>query len=588
MLKGKWRRGALRGLVGVTVVTAFVEGVTACVGDEPATTSSTNNGDGGGSDGSNPIGDGSPGDDSGTAKAVTGDQTLYVGHAAVLLSDASTPSNGTFSWTITSVPPGSAITTASLQNATTPQPSFTPDIPGDYVVGLKLTAGGGATSGTTATVHAAPGKAFYVLSQAAGANVSIEIHYVRTDGTGDVAITCPLVKTSSTGFEASEGMSKASGVNWIEGAPGDDPHVVFGYSDDLPDGGTVTYIATGLGSSRCDGLHLVGHADAIPGSNALPTSLQLSPDATRVSYLPSDGVDPAILATIGVDGSNKHSSFGPLGVTDAGAVRFVSSIAPPRWIDTTHLAWVEYVGSQSWRVMTSADVVSPSPTLYMTCNATAVTFGFGGNAQPSINEFDILPNGNIIADVQGAADAGSSTQSIVVLQPQATGEHLCQVVTQLTNNAVSSLDYALSPDKTKIAFLGSDDGGNSFSLYVVPVDGSTAPVRVAGSPDGGAEEGHGPHWSADGAWLVWGASATSLNALGLDAAVSAENVVGIAASGGKISTIAMPDASTTSAYAVGNCCTIGSSRSSNDVAFAGLAAFIGLAVRRRKNRKNQA
>ncbi len=557
--------------------------LTACVGDEPATTSGAN--DGGGGDGSNPVGDGSTEAASEPAKAVTGDQTLYVGHAAVLLSDASTPSNGTFSWTVTSVPAGSAIKTVDLQNANTPQATFTPDVPGDYVVSLKVTAGGGATSSTTATVHAAPGKAFYVLASQPPGTTTIEVHYIRTDGTGDVAITCPLVLTGSTGTFTAEGMSESSGVNWIEGQPGDDPHVAFGYKNNLPDGGTITYVATGLGSSRCDGLHLVGQVDAIPSGALFPASLTLAPDGSRIAYLPSDGTDPTSLATIGFDGSNKHSAFGLLAVTDAGASRYISAIAPPRWIDATHLAWIQYVGNHEWIVMTSADVANPAPTVYMTCSAAQEPYG-GGTDQPSVTEFDILPDGNILAAVQGAADASSAALSLEVLMPQATGQHNCQLVRQLAASIYDAADYALSPDKTKVAFLTSTTDGSVKSLFVVPVDGSSPPVRVAGAPDGGAFQGHGPHWSADGAWIVWGESATALQTLGIDAAVSSDNVVGISATGGKLSVMAMPDASTTSAYAVGNSCTLGSSHSSSDVAFAGFAAFLGLVVRRRRGRKS--
>jgi hypothetical protein len=579
------RRRRQRVLAAIVIAAGIGHTLTACVGDEPGTGANANDG-GGGGDGSNPPGDASTDAASGPANAVTGDQTLYVGHAAVLLSDASTPSNGTFSWSITSVPAGSAIKTADLQNANTPQATFTPDVPGDYVVTLKVTASGGATSTATATVHAAPGKAFYVLAKQPPGSTSIEVHYVRTDGTGDVAITCPLMLTGSTGAFTAEGMSESSGVNWIEGEPGDDPRVAFGYQDVLPDGGTITYVATGMGSSRCDGLHLVGRVDAIAGGSLFPASLTLSPDGNRIAYMPSDGTDPAVLSTIGFDGNNKHNSFGPLAVTDAGVPRFISAIAAPRWIDNTHLAWIEDVGTQTWIVMTSADVVSPAPTVYMTCAATDQAFG-GGTHQPSVIEFDILKDGNVLAAVQGAADASSSALSLVVLKPDATGQHNCQMVRQLTGGVDNAVDYALSPDKTEVAFLSSTTNTFDKSLFVVPVDGSSPPVPIAGAPDGGAVQGHGPHWSADGAWIVWGESAVALNSLGVtDAAVSTANVVGISAAGGKLSVMAMPDASTTSAYAVGNSCTLGSSRSSSDVVFAGLAAFLGLVVRRRRGRKS--
>lgn len=53
----------------------------------------------------------------------------------------------TFQWSIVMAPIGSAVTTASLANADTATPSFTPDVTGDYL--LRLTVSDGVNSGST-------------------------------------------------------------------------------------------------------------------------------------------------------------------------------------------------------------------------------------------------------------------------------------------------------------------------------------------------------------------------------------------------------------------------------------------------------
>ena len=44
----------------------------------------------------------------------------------------------TFTWRFVSVAAGSSLTTADISNADTPSPSFTPDVAGDYVLGLEV------------------------------------------------------------------------------------------------------------------------------------------------------------------------------------------------------------------------------------------------------------------------------------------------------------------------------------------------------------------------------------------------------------------------------------------------------------------
>jgi len=74
------------------------------------------------------------------------DQSLALGETAVLDGSASSdpdnfPDPLTFQWTLVSVPAGSSVTDADLDNATTSVASLTSDILGDYVVRLTVSDG---------------------------------------------------------------------------------------------------------------------------------------------------------------------------------------------------------------------------------------------------------------------------------------------------------------------------------------------------------------------------------------------------------------------------------------------------------------
>lgn len=63
----------------------------------------------------------------------------------------------TYQWTLTSVPQGSALTSASLSSANTLTPKFTPDVPGTYVVSLVASNTNGASPASTVNVTAYTG-----------------------------------------------------------------------------------------------------------------------------------------------------------------------------------------------------------------------------------------------------------------------------------------------------------------------------------------------------------------------------------------------------------------------------------------------
>lgn len=79
-------------------------------------------------------------------------QSATAGNSVTLNGSASKDATGlsiAYSWSFSSKPIGSA---AALINASTAYPSFTPDVAGQYVVALKVTAGGVATGSATVTI----------------------------------------------------------------------------------------------------------------------------------------------------------------------------------------------------------------------------------------------------------------------------------------------------------------------------------------------------------------------------------------------------------------------------------------------------
>jgi len=94
------------------------------------------------------------------------------------------PNGGTllYAWTFASVPPGSALTSADITGASSAQASFTPDVPGAYVLALDVSDGQLADRDTT-TVTAAPAGTGPVAD--AGPDQQVRTgELVRVDGSG--------------------------------------------------------------------------------------------------------------------------------------------------------------------------------------------------------------------------------------------------------------------------------------------------------------------------------------------------------------------------------------------------------------------
>lgn len=482
------------------------------------------------------IGDGASGGDAnasdgstGAPTAVAGDVDVYVGQLAKLDASASTPAGATFQWLLGSVPGGSTISSASITNADTATPSFTPDVGGAYQLTLKVTAGGqSATKNVKVTAY--PGKvAFMTTQKESDGGFLSAVSYTATDGTGASNVGC-VAFDQVTGIPEAYGLFYASSIDWREGNPADDPQIVWGGYDNFDDGGVLTYLAATKSRVSVCGTANLAKLDPVvnPPSFGIPRLPRLSPSGARIAYV-KDSANGPIVSTIGFDGSNPRF-FGSEVDADAAAGDTVTRAI--RWVSETEIAWI-VVNGANWSIVHANDASSGAPVTDMTCS-TAVP----------PNEFDILADGSYLVSVGTFADGGLATAAsnevdLVVLKPDGSGA--CTTVRNLSKATTGSAaeDFALSPDRTRVAFLLANrlgDGGTQTGLFVAPVDGSAAPAQPTGAPVTGAFLGSGPRWVSGGSALAWGQGPGSV------AANQGQTVAVLPVAGGALSTlVAAPD-----------------------------------------------
>jgi hypothetical protein len=422
--------------------------------------------------------------------------SVYLGRPALLVARVPAGTTDvTFKWTINLAPQGSTITTSSLIGATGATPSFQPDLEGTYVVTAEATHLG-AVMTAQVQVHVFEASVFYIHTQLSPSTVA----FFRSIGTGggvphsfDCFTTTP--QGPNEGWGARVG---GAGFDFWEAPPGVESRVAFIYPDTDPDSGSnglSLITATTSSTGGCTGSRI--RRDEGPPVPFLQP--RFSPDGTRIAYVRAVP-GAARIATVGFDGTNAHFDIAPVqaysdggGIYD-GSIPYAQPIPQrPQWKDATHVGWIQPLGG-SYQIALASDQDQQSPSLYMRC------------ALPTPLEFLFLPNGDVVAStfVPGL-DGGQGATDLLVLRPDATTRQ-CSVVRNLTRGipGASFNDFALSPDATQLASAGFDPSiSGGAAAYVVPVDGSGPPLRLA-APGVGA--GNGPRWVASGALLAYGAN----------------------------------------------------------------------------------
>lgn len=540
------RRKALRGGILVASVLTFAlggaSGAGGCGGDDSSVVG------GGGDDASTDgfVGNPSDGPIIGAGLDVrASDVTVYVGQTAHLDSSQTPTTNGpvSFAWTVTSVPQGSAITSASLQNPTGETPSFVPDVAGDYAI--RCTGTSGAETGSKdVTVHAVNGMVFYTLSNGSGSPPYTEMHAVEMDGKNDHPINCrqrivlppvdagDAASTASTilDFDAGDASDDAGQIATVkavqglsilminmmfadmaldswEGPAGTPPRAAFQNLEIVNDAGSISLVAATPGNT-CQApptqVHVVGGASGKAGV----WQPRFSSDGQRIAYVEQDGDNDWSIAAVGFDGKDYHHVASYCTTADAGAC-WGSAFGPrrPQWLDRTTLAWVRVTNTSgtdtvTWEIVKAADATgAPPSTVLGPCTTGAVPLSFAFAA-----------NGTIVANYKASKNA---PEDLVEFSP--TSCTPVRNLTNLTTQGSYGRDFAISPDGTQLAFVrreapadaGSLDAGTfNFTfggeLYLVPVDGSSAPQPVGGEHLAAL---FGPRYISAGTRLAWNGEA---------------------------------------------------------------------------------
>ena len=591
------RRWLAFGLVGFWSLAASVA---ACGSDEAGSSSGapeagapdTSSG-GSGGDGATP----------GVA-IVAADLTVYTGSPAAI--DASQTNASEFAWAVKVAPAGSTVTTQSLAGATTARPSFVPDVSGDYV--LELTArGNGASATTTVKVKAVAAPVFFMQTNFNESPPYFEYRTIGADKSGSHPVACRINgPVSDAGGEVGQffflSMLLADiGLDWWEAQPGSPSRVAFTTMEFFPDGGRDTYLSLGTNESSCTvapAILRTAPEDGGNDSDRLFVQPRFSPNGARVAFV-EDRQAGKMVGAVSYDGNDRRD-IAPFCPSEGDC--WAPAFFPPRpqWLDAQTIGWArsyERDGGTGWEVVLANDSANPNVRTHMTC---------AGAIPRSIA---LLQDGSVIAN---SAAADTKVEDLVVYEP-ATPGGACQVVRNLTNLGTPGAyarDFAVSPDGTEVVFVRNveppDDGGNGLrfggELYVVPVNGSSAPKPFSGSPQFAY---FGGRYVASGSQIAWnGASAldggTPLDGGGveelLEAGVPAVRV-GMR-DGGKVTDIVASDldagvfvsgggngGACDLAFAL-NLCSLTQNPASRGGPIAMAAAALAFAVRRRRQRKS--
>jgi hypothetical protein len=441
-----------------------------------------------------------------------------VGFATALDGTTSTGPMGetptSYEWHFASVPQGSAISDAALSSTTDGKVRFEPDLGGDYQIALTITTPGDGSDTATRTFTVPTIPIFFYEGTGMGTTAQLGVGMIRSDGTGRRTISCPIMAGvgpdggaeinpfQSLRFAGLYGMrtwDPPAGV----AAPSRNVYLEIVPSTD----GTVSDFRLWAADERSD-------CSTTPSVRIDSTGLtndhahfwpRFSADGNRVLYVDKPQDQAAFtyrLVTIGFDRNQQRA-------IRSGMVNFHN--APPVWLDATHVAWIENVSTTSTPhlVMYAAsdanqagdsDTAPGDRTVLLDCDGPG-----GATGTPMltiINQFAIV-NGTIV--LSGAvrspfANPNPGQFDLYVMTP---GQ--CSLAKPLTQQPVHGFawDFDVSPDGKQLVFSGGTIPGD---LYLVPTDGSSAPVLFAGDPK---FDDIGPRFVAGGRQIVWTQAADS-------------------------------------------------------------------------------
>lgn len=497
-------------------------------------------------------------------QAVTSPTSVYPGQTAKLDGTPSTGSGTlTYAWTVTGTPVGSTITTGSLTGAATATPSFVPDKLGVYGLELTVTSNGLTSKAQTTATVVDPPVFLFETENDAGAGYEARIEVIgATEGTTTKPVAC--FRTDAGSYDTLARRTATAGTDWWEAPAAEASPVTFVFDAKL-DGGGATMLGVASSSSTCAVAPKA--LDVLPGAPDTPArpfeQPRISPDGKRVAYARFTGTEGARVATVGLDGSNPRILGARYAEADGGPSDAGPGSNPgarPIWIDGDTVAWLQPLDGSNWQVVRADDVANAATQLVVRCTGTIP------------QEIEMLPNGDVVVVRPGAGGTE------IVAFPVDAGTKICgapRVLHAAVTNTNAN-DMALSPDKTRVAYLAQDLNTSTVDVRVVNVDGSSPPVTVASHGTGSAR---GPRWVGGGAYLTWGAPAAAFDA-------GAGAAVGVVAADGGVARAAALAPSGGTVQAIGNgvfACGIGHAAGSG-ATLAGIAGVLALRLVRRRRR----
>ena len=462
----------------------------ACSGDDDSGTTTTDSG--------TPVIDAAS-DATSAAQAVAAAVTVYYGAAVKLDATPSTgPSGFTYRWGVSSVPAGSALTPASLTDATTAMPGFQPDAVGVYTLTLTV-AGGGTTSTIPVTVTVVDPPVFYARADSDGGPiVRASMNVVGAAfGNGGTPVSC-FARDGGTAYTTELSTVGEQDSDWWEAPAGQPSKLVYAF-ETREDGASHTSLLVSSSDSTCATapvkLDELGVGN--PQTSRAIEEPKISPSGTRVAYLRTVPGGTTV-STIGLDGSGRRDLAPFYSYQDGGAAPDAATsgtvlVGRPTWVDDATIDWFQSTAS-GWQVVSISDVPGATAKIVMTCVG-------GAPAQLAT-----LPSGEIL--VAGTTATSQGLYFLTAYTPDPTTK-ACSNARDLsklaTTGTSTAQDFSISPDKTKIAFVTTPDAGMSKQIRVINVDGSL----VSSTP---IAYGTGPRWVGGGAFLTWPATQATFDA----------------------------------------------------------------------------
>lgn len=510
--------------------------------------------------------------DAGALAALAAPVTAYLG--ATLKLDGSSsmgPAGFTYAWSITSAPAG-AVT--NLADATTATPTLAADRPGAYALALTV-ASGGATASTSVTATLVDPAVFYLETSTDGGVRAGDLKVVgAVAGDGGVPVACSS-NDAGASYVAITSNAAQLGADVWEGPAGTPARVAYVYLAVAPDGGALStaLYATTSASTCATAPTVLDRSVGEPVATRPFEQPSFSPSGSRIAYVKNDATGSAV-TTVAFDGSQARSigafyAYGDGGSNPTQTTGATGSTTRPVWIDETNVAWLEaYDGG--WQVVSATDAAGSATKVVLRCGGTMPT------------QLGFLPNGDVLVSQGGPKNFGnpgagnSPARNLVVYGVADATTKACgapRTVSGLTADNTSAYAFALSPDRTRVAYLVSEV--LTTTTRITNLDGTGTTVLPGGND--------APRWSGEGRFLSYGLEASTAFDAGPGIAVAA-----MLADGGSFHAAAIAaQTSGETAATIGNgyaqFCAMGRAFGPG-VTFFGILGIAGLRIARRRKR----